>query len=153
MAKKSNPDLESILSEEAALSRRNFLGICLKTSGLIATVSIIYPLFRYTSPLLEEEGGGKVEIDVKEVPLWKSKLFAYRGRPSILVHTPEGFVAFNAICTHLGCVVKWRESLKQFVCPCHAGKFNIKGEVLAGPPPSPLELLPVSETPEKVIVG
>jgi Rieske Fe-S protein len=46
----------------------------------------------------------------------------------------------SSICTHLHCIVSWNEMNKEFECPCHGGKFNLDGEVLAGPPPRPLDL-------------
>src|SRR4026209_2470809 len=48
-----------------------------------------------------------------------------RGRPVIVLGRPDGgYRAFSAICTHLGCVVKWDESTKTILCPCHAGVFG-----------------------------
>jgi Rieske Fe-S protein len=35
-------------------------------------------------------------------------------------------------CTHLGC--KLRLSGREWVCPCHGGRFKLDGERLAGPP-------------------
>jgi thiosulfate dehydrogenase [quinone] large subunit len=64
------------------------------------------------------------------------------GGPAYLVHTPQGFRAFSAICTHAGCTVGL--SGGQFVCPCHGGRYSAEtGAVLGGPPPRPLEQLPV----------
>ena len=31
----------------------------------------------------------------------------------------------------------------QFFCPCHGGVFDSAGNVVAGPPPEPIEKLPV----------
>ena len=54
----------------------------------------------------------------------------------------DSFVVYNGRCTHLGCAYSWQTGQKQFACPCHAGVFGIDGNVLAGPPPRPLDTLP-----------
>lgn len=67
------------------------------------------------------------------------------GAPAYLVH-PSGstFLAFSAVCTHAGCTVQFDPSSLQFVCPCHGGTYDARtGQVLSGPPPSPLAAIPV----------
>lgn len=41
-------------------------------------------------------------------------------------------------CTHLSCRVTWRDDINVYFCPCHDGRFNKDGVVVAGPPPKPL---------------
>ena len=56
-----------------------------------------------------------------------------------LRHESEnGFIAFSANCTHLGCPVRWMEGAELFMCPCHGGVYYSDGNVAAGPPPRPL---------------
>ncbi len=69
------------------------------------------------------------------------------------MRTAEGVRAFSMVCTHLGCIVRWEEGKKEFYCPCHDGRFDQFGEVLAGPPPVPLEQIAVRVEGEKVVVG
>jgi nitrite reductase/ring-hydroxylating ferredoxin subunit len=39
----------------------------------------------------------------------------------------EPIIAFSAACTHLGCIVQWNESTRQFPCPCHGRTFDAEG--------------------------
>ena len=54
------------------------------------------------------------------------------------VDPPANPIAFLDVCSHLGCAVKWQAADKQFACPCHGGKYDDTGQVIAGPPPRPL---------------
>jgi Rieske Fe-S protein len=60
----------------------------------------------------------------------------------------EGYRALLSTCSHLGCKVNWDDGTKQFRCPCHGGAYDREGRVLAGPPPRPLERLPVRVNPQ-----
>jgi Rieske Fe-S protein len=35
-------------------------------------------------------------------------------------------------------MVEWNESQHSFICKCHGGVFNEKGDPIAGPPKKPL---------------
>ena len=66
------------------------------------------------------------------------------GQPAWLVHAPSGFVAYSAVCTHGGCTVNFDPSSQDFLCPCHGGVYDAHtGQVVAGPPPTPLPSIPV----------
>lgn len=59
--------------------------------------------------------------------------------PLAVTHAAGGkFFALLGACTHRGCTVDWADDTKQFVCPCHRGRFDAQGKVLAGPPHRPL---------------
>ena len=60
---------------------------------------------------------------------------------SVYILTDDGreFAALSNICTHLGCRVRWIADNQQFFCPCHNAAFDKEGNILAGPPPRPLD--------------
>jgi menaquinol-cytochrome c reductase iron-sulfur subunit len=51
------------------------------------------------------------------------------------------FTALSAVCTHLGCNVRWSKAASHFTCPCHQGIYDSQGAVISGPPPRPLRQL------------
>jgi thiosulfate dehydrogenase [quinone] large subunit len=77
------------------------------------------------------------------------------GSAAWVVHTTGStFVAFSAICTHAGCTVQYDASNVQFVCPCHGGVFDGRtGQVLQGPPPTPLPSIPVHVVNGNIRIG
>jgi thiosulfate dehydrogenase [quinone] large subunit len=77
------------------------------------------------------------------------------GSAAWVVHTSAStFVAFSAICTHAGCTVQYDASNVQFACPCHGGVFDARtGQVLQGPPPTPLPSIPVQVVNGKIRIG
>ena len=59
------------------------------------------------------------------------------------VKQPAGEVkVFSPICTHLGCGYRWDGADNKFLCPCHGSSFDRNGQVLGGPAPRPLDVLP-----------
>ncbi len=92
---------------------------------------------------------GHVVASSTQVPVGQAKSFTdpSSGNAAWLVH-PSGstFVAFDATCTHAGCAVQYDPSNVQFVCPCHGGVYDARtGRVVQGPPPAPLQAIPVHE--------
>jgi cytochrome b6-f complex iron-sulfur subunit len=128
------------MNEDNKIRRRTFVD-WLIGAGLVAWVlGFIAPVLSYVWPAQRRGPGVQTVSAGKEsdIPLWGGKILAVNGQPVLVVHTPQGFRAFSAICTHLGCVVQWNEVRHQIDCPCHAGVFDINGKAVAGPPPKPL---------------
>ncbi|MCK4535525.1 MAG: Rieske (2Fe-2S) protein [Desulfuromonadales bacterium] len=121
--------------------------------GLLA-VAAGWPIFRFLMPDKGDDSAGQVKIGRELVQPGSSHFFQYLGRPAVVLQpSPGKFVALSAVCTHLGCVVQWQEDQGQFLCPCHGGRFSEDGAVVSGPPPEPLETLPVVLEGDQILVG
>jgi menaquinol-cytochrome c reductase iron-sulfur subunit len=48
-------------------------------------------------------------------------------------------IAISSRCMHLGCPVRWTPAAERFICPCHGGVYNVRGQVTGGPPVRPLD--------------
>ena len=55
----------------------------------------------------------------------------------MLIHHEDGtWSAFSAVCTHLGCTVKYEPEQNRIYCECHGGTYDpYTGAAVAGPPP------------------
>ena len=70
----------------------------------------------------------------------RSGLYTQQSSAPVLVSsTGNDLVCFKSACPHLGCVVKWDAVSGRFRCSCHGGNFDRDGNVIAGPPPRPLD--------------
>lgn len=134
-------------------SRRRFLVLVIRGAYALITAILGIPfIFYLISPAhvrrrsqwirlgsisrFEEEELTKVAYEFRRRDGWvvapvKKLAYVKRG-------PDDGFVVFSNECTHLSCGVRWDADVRQFLCPCHEGKFNDRGEVVEGPPPRPL---------------
>ncbi len=60
--------------------------------------------------------------------------------------------ALDSTCTHLGCRTRFNPESGRIECPCHVGMYDATGRVIAGPPPSPLRMLPARIDGDRVFV-
>ncbi|MFQ6108214.1 MAG: ubiquinol-cytochrome c reductase iron-sulfur subunit [Candidatus Aminicenantales bacterium] len=138
------------------MRRRNFVNFLLG-GGIIGTIiTFLYPVIRYIIPPKQSQAGvGQVRAaKVGELAPNSSKIFRFGNSPGILIHTTEGeMLAFSAVCTHLTCTVLYEEESGTILCPCHNGRFDLGGNVISGPPPSPLEAFDVEISGEDIIVS
>ena len=68
----------------------------------------------------------------------------------------DGFVAYSAICTHLGCPVKlYEQQTHHLLCPCHQSTFQADrgANVIFGPAARPLPQLAISVDDEGYFIA
>ena len=136
------------------MKRRRVLGILLAVLGSTAAGSLAYPLLRFFAPPAKDNKAKSISIKKSDIFLGEAREIVFNNSPVIVINRHEkGFVAFSKVCTHLGCLVEYDRGLRKLVCPCHAGTFDLDGNVLSGPPPRPLPVISVKVEGDLVIIG
>ena len=138
------------------ITRRNFLNLVkggLAVTGLAVVFAPIVAFFFPTN--LEETPSEQVSAGPNdELPVNSSITIRFGRYPALVINTLDGLRAYSAVCTHFACIVKWNPDSGEIECPCHDGYFDpFDGSVISGPPPTPLESLPVEVVDEQIFVG
>lgn len=142
--------LETLAKPSAFSSRRQFIQLGVITVGAAWMGTWLQTrLFPSVSSTTQTAA---VSFPLVDLPVGGTKNITYGATPVLVLRTSESLRAFSLICTHLGCIVQWQADKKEFYCPCHDGRFDEFGDVIAGPPPIPLEQYPVRVEGETVIV-
>ncbi len=134
-------------------------GLLLQTlTGAIGVtlLAVFYPVARFLRPRKVTSSGAMEVVapfKLKELATTTSNPFDFAGKPCLIVLTAEGAQrlsagqtpgpddvrAFNAVCTHLECTVRYRPGTNDIFCGCHEGVYDLNGRNISGPPPRPLE--------------
>ena len=108
----------------------------------LAFSAIIYPIISYLiPPKIAEVKINSLKVGpATEFKNNSSKIVKFGRTPVILIRNKEGeFKALEATCTHLDCLVQFREDTQQIFCACHNGIYDLHGRNISGPPPKPLK--------------
>ena len=133
------------LEDEApdqVLNRRGFLKYALLGfSGVVAAAGVITPIIAYLWPPKQgsSASGDRVAVaSTADLPPGTGTIFSVNNKPVIVINTAGEYIALDATCTHLGCILFWDAKREVIACPCHEALFSTSGAVISGPPPSPL---------------
>jgi cytochrome b6-f complex iron-sulfur subunit len=137
-------------------SRRGFIKQ-LAASFFLLGSGFLYVVIRYLVPVQKKESLSEnktLSIPLSDIETGLSQTLRFDGKPVVVVKVSNSEVyALSAVCTHLGCIVKWNNIEKQFICPCHGAKFALSGKVLDGPAPKPLPIFPAKVVDDKIVIG
>lgn len=137
-------------------ARRRWLLRALQGMIGATVIAILYPVARFLRPRKATTSGALemvAPLKPKDLLNASAKPFDFAGKPCLLVLLPEGAKrlaqgerlqtddvrAFNAVCTHVDCTVKYRPGEGDIFCNCHDGVYDLDGRNVSGPPPRPLE--------------
>lgn len=112
------------------------------------------PVLKFLAPQRLQGQAEKIIIKKSEIPYGAAKEVSFGDTPLIVINRKgKGYIALTRVCTHLGCLVRYKRKDEKLVCPCHAAVFSLEGYVISGPAPSPLKSFPLKVEADKIIVG
>jgi cytochrome b6-f complex iron-sulfur subunit len=128
-------------------TRRGFFEILWKVLGILALLELVAVMVAFfwprKEPVEENVFGGIVTAGAVE-SFEPDSVTPFKIGQFYLARLSEGgFLALSRKCTHLGCTVAWTAEDGQFVCPCHASVYDIRGDVVRSPAPRALDYFPV----------
>ncbi len=143
-------------NQNSQISRRRFLGFLVGGVGGLVAAAVAVPIIGYFfSPGFRKSATLVTPIgNTSDIPIGVPTKVNYEQRVRqgwyittlskdtwVLTFDGKNFTAYDPKCTHLNCPYYWDPDKKEFLCPCHGGRFDINGNVLGGPPPRPLDKL------------
>lgn len=145
MSVDSMPDAEKQPVEDEG--RRSFFNRLFQTVMGLWGVAFITVVISYIKAPRESKGFSEKVSRVgplNELPIGAARFVADERLPFWVIRTSnDELIALEATCTHLRCILQWDKDSGRLICPCHAGAFDLNGNVVAGPPPRPLQSLKV----------
>lgn len=135
----------------AELERREALGKIIGAALTIAGLGTAFTTVRYLQPNVLFEAATRFRIGrPEEIPV--GTLVVLEDQQLFVGHTGAGFFAMSTVCTHLGCITQYLEAEREIFCPCHGSRFDVNGNVTAGPAPRPLPRLHLSLANGELVV-
>jgi menaquinol-cytochrome c reductase iron-sulfur subunit len=147
---------EELTPLEEPVERRDFFKMMFTILGGLMTFMFSWPLLSFLAPASRQGEENFVKVpNFASIPQDKpTKLtFQYVNNEAflrqnefhdiwVIKRSPTDVTVFSPLCTHLSCRYGWNTNQQQFACPCHGSVFDVQGEVVAGPAPRPLDILP-----------
>lgn len=141
------------VKESLAATRRLFLNFSITTLLMGLCGWFLYPVIKFLIPPAPATIDPNIlSIPIAQVPCGKSIITKYRGHPIIVINRQGNIHALSAVCSHLGCIVKWDQLKDELFCPCHMAKYDLNGNVKSGPAPKPLFTLKTNIVNDQIIV-
>ena len=157
------------MGNESEINRRKFMEVGIYTiGGTIAAASSVALATFAVGPSFKKDKSKWIEVeleaDADKDAGFERVVLEYDTKDGWLTNTErtlayvkrtkvDEVIAISAGCTHLGCIVTWDEDKNIFQCPCHDGRFDADGNVIAGPPPAPLDRHKTKVEDEKIYVS
>ncbi|MDY0322290.1 MAG: Rieske 2Fe-2S domain-containing protein [Arcobacteraceae bacterium] len=147
------------------VKRRDFLGYSFAAVAAVGGAASLVAMKQTWDPLPSVLAAGFTEVDLANAKPGTPSTVTWRGKPIFILKKTEAmeqsgrdlvigsdrFTIAIGLCTHLGCIPAWKETM--WKCACHGGEFNASGVNTFGPPPRPLDIPPFSVKGTVIVLG
>jgi cytochrome b6-f complex iron-sulfur subunit len=157
MEKNKKNGLQKV-SGKGNLTRRNFFVSAGNAAIGIAALGSVGVTLDFLSPKVLLELPRRFIVGVLAAMQPNSVTFDAEHRLIVFRDKQGYFYALSAVCTHLGCIVEWKEAgipghpEGVIACPCHGSVFSKTGDVVRGPAPRSLDRFKMYLEEDRVIV-
>jgi Rieske Fe-S protein len=125
--------------ELAQPSRRGFFHVCIAAMTGLAGLVVAFPIFSFLRLPKRINTAKSIEVPLTDLKESQALFFEREGTQIVLIYTNQEPKAYDAACTHLGCLVSWDQNEHVFHCPCHGAIFDDQGAAVKGPVNMPLK--------------
>ena len=146
-------------------NRRDFLGYSFAAVAAVGGAASLVGMKQAWDPLPSVLAGGFTTVDLAPLKAGTPETFVWRGKPVFvlkksaemdkserdLILGEDRFIVAIGLCTHLGCIPAWKDSM--WKCACHGGEYNSSGKQTFGPPPRPLDVPPFKIDGSSLVLG
>ena len=147
---------DTVQSKPSVQSRRRFLLslVCVVFAGIVALIKGSFLIFLWPSRKMKAQRLGWERVCLAtELEEGQCRRVIQHGRPVFVIKEDGALRAFDAVCTHLGCIVIWDSQKREFDCPCHNSQFTTEGKPTGGPATRPLPAYQVRVEEGVIYVG
>ncbi len=120
-------------------SRRGFFHVCIAAMTGLAALVVAFPIFSFLRLPKRINTAKSIEVPLAGLSESQALFFEREGTQIVLINTNKEPKAYDAACTHLGCLVSWDQNEHVFRCPCHGAVFDDQGAAVKGPVNMPLK--------------
>ena len=146
-------------------NRRDFLGYSFAAVAAVGGAASLVGMKQAWDPLPSVLAGGFTTVDLAPIKAGTPETFVWRGKPVFVLKKTDSmekserdlivgddrFIVAIGLCTHLGCIPAWKDSM--WKCACHGGEYNSSAKQTFGPPPRPLDVPPFKVDGTKLVLG
>jgi glycine/D-amino acid oxidase-like deaminating enzyme/nitrite reductase/ring-hydroxylating ferredoxin subunit len=113
---------------------------------LISLVPFVRENARYPARLIADRFGGAKSESIADLPPGEGRTMNLDGRRVAVYRDEQNDLhAVSAVCTHMGCLVKFNDVERTWDCACHGSRYNLQGDVIDGPATRKLEKVRVEQ--------